>query len=643
MDVINKINKAKNIWQILPELTVDELEEVITLSADSYYNSDTPLISDDIYDILVEKLTQLKPNSKILKIPGAGSHVKGKKVKLPVWMGSMDKIKSDDKLIDKWTKRYQGPYVISDKLDGISCLLTLNNGEINLYTRGDGTYGQQITHLAVLVNMSIDNLLQRKFDKPVLIRGELIMDKTKFKKYKEEKSNARNMVAGIVNSKKDSVNNKQARDVDFIAYELIEPPTKPSKQLKMLEKWGLNVVYYDIYHDIDLNILDSILQKRKKKSVYEIDGIIVTDDAEHVRNISGNPPYSFAYKGLTQTANVKVLGVEWNPSKDGFLVPRIRFEKVRLSQADLEYTTGFHAKFIVKNRIGPGAIITVIRSGDVIPYIMNVVKPADNPSMPKGYDYVWDKNKVNIILKNADENETVIVRRLTKFLKVIGVSDISEGIVRRLVSEGYNSIFKIIILGPDDLLELDGFQETLAYKLHHNLISALENLDILTLMVASNVFGRGFGEKKLKKILETYPNIVHQFDKNKYGYWKQEIMQLDGFDEISTDHFLLALPKFQSFYQKMIKLVDIKPYEKKSTKNGLFNGQIVVFTGFRNKEWEKFIENEGGKVTGSVSKNTTLLVFNDGEESSAKYQRAKKLEIKTMSKSDFAKKYRINV
>lgn len=638
MDTINKINKAKIIWQILPELSADELEKAIQVASDSYYNKGVTLISDEIFDILVEKLKQLKPLSKIFKITGAP--IKGKKVKLPYWMGSMDKIKSDEKMIDNWVNKYKGPYVVSDKLDGISCLLTMNNQKINLYTRGDGEYGQDITHLLSMVNMSIDGLYELSNNK-IAIRGELIMTKENFEKYAEIMSNARNMVAGIVNSKKDSVNEDHAVDVDFIAYEVIVPWTKSSEQMKMLKKWKLNVVYYDIYEDISLDILDNILQKRKKKSIYEIDGIIVTDDHKHTRNLSGNPAYSFAYKGLTQTANVKVLKVIWKPSKDGVLVPRIQFEKVRLSQADLNYTTGFHAKYIVDNSIGPGAEITIVRSGDVIPYIMDIVKPAKKPSLPEKYEYHWDKNHVNIVLINADEDETVIIQRLTKFVKQIGVENLSEGIIARLVKAGYDSIPKIMSLTVDDFLSLEGFKETLANKLYLNLSNALNQLNLLTLMSASNVFGRGFGDKKIKKILDNYPGIVTEYSKKTHKQWKENLLNIEGFDTISVDHFLEALPDFQKFYQVISKIIVVQPYIKKVKKSGLFSGRTVVFTGFRNKDWQDFIEKEGGKVTGSVTKNTTLLVYNDGEETSAKYIKAQKIGVKTIPKTVFAQKYHI--
>lgn len=636
MDIIKKINKATHIWQVLSDLDAKDLENVIQISAEKYYNSNVSLISDDTYDILIKRLTQIKPNSPVLRQIGAPA--KGKKIELPYWMGSMDKIKSDENLIIKWTNNYDGPYIISDKLDGISCLLTINNDEISLYTRGDGKYGQNISHLINLIKISNDNF--QKIPNKTVVRGELIMTKNNFQKYADLMSNARNMVAGIVNSKEKSINKNHAKNVIFVAYELIKPANKPDDQMKLLKNWNLNVVYFDIYDYVDLNILDDILKKRKKKSKYEIDGIVITDNNKHARNISGNPSYSFAYKGMTGTSDVKVIEILWKPSKNGILVPRIHFEKIRLSQADLEYATGFNARFIVDNNIGPGAIITIIRSGDVIPYVLNVIKPVKKPSLPDNLDYVWDKTGVNIILENVDDNEIVIIQRITNFMKYIGAENISEGIVTKLVVAGYDDIFKIVTLTIDDFLSLPGFKETLANKLYNNLEYALDNLDILTLMAASNIFGRGFGKRKLKKILDVYPNIVSQYSSKTHQKWANNLLGLDGFDTITVDHFLKSLPDFQYFYKKISKILKIEPHSNQ-IKGGLFYNDTVVFTGFRNKIWEKFIENEGGKISSSVSKNTTLLIYNDGEEASIKYQTALKNGTKVMAKSKFAKKYKL--
>ena len=632
MDFIKQIQKGK-LWMLLPKLTVTELEDIITKSSDAYYNTSSALITDEQFDILSERLHDLNPASTLFK--NTGAEIKGKKVKLPYWMGSMNKIKSDSKTFSKWHEKYKGPYAISDKLDGVSCLLVSKKSKINLYTRGDGEYGQDITHLLNLVNVNIDDI-----ESDIVIRGELIMSKKNFEKYSDIMTNARNMVSGIVNSKAASVNKQHAKNTDFVAYEIIEPVYKSSKQFEILESIGMNVVDNDIYEEIDLEILDGILQKRKKKSIYEIDGIIVTNNVKCNRNITGNPYYSFAYKGLTPVANVKVIEVIWNPSKDGYLIPRIHYEKVKLSQVDMEYATGFNAKFIVDNNIGKGAIIKIIRSGDVIPYVMAVIRPAKNPGLPQ-VAYTWNDTKVNIIVDDIDNNKQVLIRRLTKFLTDIEIENVSEGTVAKIVNGGYENILDIIAMDIDDLLELDGFQNTLATKIYNNMQDKLNNVPILKLMTASNCFGRGFGERKIKPVLMIYPKIYLEYDKKNKKSWTKSLLEINGFDQISVDKFLDGLPDFQDFYKKYIKLYSVSEFKSVQKKKGRFIGMNIVFTGFRQKDWQTIIENEGGKVSGGVSGNTTMLVYADGEELSSKYKKAVELKKEIISKSDFQIKYKL--
>ncbi|RYX82389.1 hypothetical protein EON73_04330, partial [bacterium] len=340
----------------------------------------------------------------------------------------------------------------------------------------------------------------------------------------------------------------------------------------------------DLYSSLDFDILDKVLKTRKKKSMYDIDGLVITCNKKHSRNTSGNPSYSFAYKGMTQTADVKVIDVIWKPSKDGILVPRIHFEKVRLSQADLEYATGFNARFIQDNKIGPGAIITVIRSGDVIPYVLGVVKPSKQPLLPTTFEYKWDKNNVNIFIDDAHKNETVVTSRITKFLREIGVEFISDGIVAKLVGADYNTIFKIIKMTKKDFLNIEGFQDKLATKIYTNLHEKINNIDMLKLMNASNIFGKGFGERKLKKILNVYPNIVQNYSSKNKANWFEKLIDIEGFDTITVTLFLDCLPDFIIFYTKISKQLIIKPYKNSANVQGKFMNQFIVFTGFRDKE-----------------------------------------------------------
>ncbi|HLX54900.1 MAG TPA: BRCT domain-containing protein, partial [Aquella sp.] len=314
------------------------------------------------------------------------------------------------------------------------------------------------------------------------------------------------------------------------------------------------------------------------------------------------------------------------------MFPRIHYEPVKLSGATLSYASGFNAKFIVTNSIGPGAKIKVVRSGDTIPDVMEIIKPAKKPSLPD-VNYKWDKTNVNIILTNASENKTVIIQRLTKFLRDIGVENMSEGIVTKLVNNDYDTIPKVMKLTVDDLLELEGFQRTLAEKLIHNLSEKISELTILKLMVASNCFGRGFGERKIRKILDVYPKIVSEYDVADHDAWLKKIIEIDGFNTVTAKHFLSHLPDFQKFYLVIKKIKPVTAKHIVSTKSeGLFKDEVVVFTGFRSVPWQKFVEEEGGRISTSVSGNTTLLVYADGEETSAKYIKAKQLGIQLMSK-----------
>jgi NAD-dependent DNA ligase len=641
MDIIDKLNESNKITKIIFSLTEDELENVIKIAADAYYNTEKSLISDEIFDLLVDRLKQINPQNPVLTKTGAP--VKGKKVKLPFWMGSMNKYK-EEKQLESWEKKYTGPYVISDKLDGISCLVYITkDNKISLFTRGNGQLGQDISHLLDFIQINLGNIPKNKYP-TIAVRGELIMSKENFEPFAKKIPNARNMVAGIVNTKPENLNEEQAALVEFIPYELITPTGKKSKQLKTMESWKFNVVNYKIVNEISIDFLDKFLKRRKNKSLYEIDGIIIDDDNLHDRNTSGNPDYGFAYKGSTPTEDTTVTDITWNASKDGVLVPTIHFESIFLSGATLSKTTGFCAKYVVENNIGPGAVIKMVRSGEVIPYILEIVKPAKKPALPdpKKGKYEWDKNEVNIVLIDKDNNDQVKIKRLTKFMKVLGVENISEGIVKRFVENGFDTIFKIVVLEKSDLLSMEGFQDKLATKLIDNLKTKLEKVNILKLMVASNIFAHGFGERKLKKILDEYPDIISLYKESNRSIWEKKLIAIDGLNIITVKQFLDPLPEFIKFHNDISNIINVKSHKKPVVSEfGLMRGEVVVFTGFRNEEWKNWIIEQGGRVAGSVSGKTTLLVHEDSESGTVKLNTAKEKGIKIMSKTEFGNKYNL--
>ena len=183
--------------------------------------------------------------------------------------------------------------MISDKLDGSSGLYVRNeDGTINLYTRGNGVVGQDVSYLQDYIDLPKLNKFKNK---RCIVRGEFILKKKTWKKYEKEFSNSRNLVSGLINSKHIK-NSEYLKDIDFVAYELIEPELPPKKQFNLLTIYGFNTVFHKYYKTFTKDKLSEILINRRENSNYEIDGIIITDNKIHTREKDKNPKHSFAFK-----------------------------------------------------------------------------------------------------------------------------------------------------------------------------------------------------------------------------------------------------------------------------------------------------------------------------------------------------------
>ena len=158
-----------------------------------------------------------------------------------------------------------------------------------------------------------------------------------------------------------------------------------------------------------------------------------------------NPAHAFAFKMVLtdQVAEAKIVDVLWSPSKDGYLKPRIRIEPIELGGVTIEYATAFNAAFVVEKKLNLGAMVKIIRSGDVIPYIQEVIEPAEEAKMPDE-KYYWNSTHVDIILEDKDQNDEVLEKNITMFFQTLKVKQLSEGTVRKLMKGGYRSICKIL-------------------------------------------------------------------------------------------------------------------------------------------------------------------------------------------------------
>jgi len=629
----------KNGISVLHDLSEKTLSDMISLANEAYRNQ-KPIINDNQFDILEDFVREKFPDNKVIKLIGAPIPVGKNKSTLPYEMWSMDKIKPDTKALDNWKAKFSGPYVLSCKLDGVSGLYT-TEGEIpKLYTRGDGKVGQDVSHFIPYLQLPS----KKNGEDGFVIRGEFIIPKMVFEnKFKTSFANPRNLVSGIINQK--TVDEK-IKDVHFVAYEVIVPTMKQSEQFEFLKKLDINVVMHEIIGSQELtnDFLSQTLVDWRKNYVYEIDGVIVTDDKIYPRK-SGNPEHAFAFKMVLsdQFAEAKVVDVIWSASKDGYLKPRVQIEPIKLGGVTIEYATGFNGAFIKDNKIGIGAVIEIIRSGDVIPYIRKVVVAADEPKMPN-VPYKWNDTHVDIMLEDIKGDETVKEKNITGFFRGIGVEGLSSGNVSRIINAGYDSVGKILHMSVDDLKSVEGFQEKTAKKIHDGIKEKLAQASLVTIMASSNIFGRGFNDKKIELIIDAYPDVFNPqiSDAEKI----KKISEIKGMALKTAEAFVSKLDDFEDFLMEtdlFYKLIEFEKQNKDAKteidiSNPLYEKKIVM-TGFRDDELEKKLKKMGVKNSTSVSKNTDMVIAKDKNDESSKILEAKKLGIQVLSLDEFKNLY----
>lgn len=633
LDLANDFKK--NGISVLENLNENQLSSIIREANKAYYNQ-IPFLTDNEYDIIKEYIETKFPSNKTIQEIGAV--VERNKVKLPFEMASMDKIKPDTGALDKWLNKFNGPYVLSCKLDGVSGLYSTLGNIPKLYTRGDGKYGQDVSHLIPYLRLPKT--------KNIAIRGEFIILKSVFdEKYKMKFANPRNMVSGIVNHKTIS---DVVKDLHFVAYELIDPVMKPSEQMDFIGTLDVERVLYKIIGSgLTNDLLSDILVKWRKDYIYEIDGIIVTDDKIYERK-SGNPEHAFAFKMVLsdQVAEAKVVDVLWSPSKDGYLKPRVQIEPIQLGGVKIEFATGNNAAFIENNKIGVGAIIELIRSGDVIPKIVKVNVPAENPKMPS-VPYKWNETHVDVLIEDVGLDEVVLEKNITGFFKGIGVEGLGSGNVARIIQAGYDSVPTILKMSVENFLEVEGFKIKTAQKIHDGIKQKINEASLVTLMSSSNLFGRGFSEKKIELIMESYPDIL--LSKESDSAKISKIASIKGMATKSAEAFVEKIPDFVEFMKEAGLMEKLKGEGKEKEKekhlvdesNPLF-GKTIVVTGFRGPMYEEiqgFAKKVGAKFGSSVSKNTFLVVVKDLDEDTGKANEAKKLGIPIITSEEFKNKY----
>jgi len=631
-DIIKALNK-EDPYTFISTMTIDNLEKAILYASDMYYN-DEPVISDAIFDMMRDFLNLKAPKSKVLKQIGAP--VKSKdKVALPYHLGSMDKIKPPSNKLKNWLKQYNPPYIATDKLDGVSALIVYKDNMIKMYTRGTATHGQDITPLLRYMKdiPSYENVMnylkKHKMGNMIAMRGELIISKTKFEKnWASTMKNARNAVAGLANSK--HINPELARDTSLVLYQVIDPVYKITDQLKIIEELGFKMVHSRVFEKLSFKLLSKYLIRRRTNSKYVIDGIIITNDMVHDINIEGNPEFAWAFKDALDDmkAESKIIDIEWNQSKDGNIIPTIIIEPVDIGGVTIKRITGNNARYIKDNKLGIGAEVEVIRSNDVIPKIERVIRGVE-PELPEGE---WDDNMVHI--KTDDITDDVEIKNIYYFFSTLNTMGLGEKIVEKLYNAGYDTILKIIQLKQTDISIIEGFKEKSAENIVTNIRKSLTNIPLAILMKASNKLGRGMGEERAKDVLLHMPNIMTEYKQMTEDMFVNKLKQINGWEEKTSRMFAKNFKHFIDFYNSIKNYVTIETTSKKT--GDKFKDMKIVMSGFRDKDLEKYIEDNGGIIQSGVSKNTTILIIKDESvRDTSKALKAKELGVEVMTKDEF--------
>lgn len=609
--------------KIVDKINNEKMVKILKYASEMYYNQES-ILSDDTYDFLESVLRKRDPKNPYFQKIGAPVREDVVKVELPYWMGSLDKIYPDTREFINWFEKNKGPYFITQKLDGASGLICYSeSGDIKIYTRGDGRVGQDISFLKDFMKIP-------KIKEDLCVRGEFIMRKDTFQKYKDRYPKARTAVNSVINSKKpgrEIINN-----IDFVVYELVEEEgLRWSQQFSILEGFGFQLPDYLVSKKITEEELRKIYFDWKQDADYEIDGLVISKDVEYLRSTSGNPKYSTAFKINLEGKKTTVENVLWEVSKHGIIKPRVKFHPVILDGDVVNYATAFNAKFVEENNLGQGTVIKIVKSGDVIPYILSIEKSttAQFPDMK----YRWNETHVDIILENLEDSEDYKIKRLLHFFQVMKIPNISIGIVTKMYENGYDTPEKVCKMTIEDFISLPGVRDKSAEKFHTSIHYIIDQpIALERIMASSLAFENGFGEKRLKAIVEEYPNFMKDYSK----ITVKKICDIEGFSDKTAQAFVENIPEFLRF-MKIMNFLKIKKASKSS--EGIYSGKTIVFSGFRDSGLKERIESQGGKVSESVSKNTSFLIIKDDnpDNMKGKAKKANDLGVRIVTKAQFLK------
>ena len=625
-------------------MDIEKLEQDIKHYAELYYNG-TPAITDAQFDGLVDQLRKVKPNSEILTT-GWGFEVKGNKVRHKyTHIGSLDKCKTYQEIPDMF--KLNDMVYVSPKLDGLSAVAYYKQGKlVKGITRGNGEYGKDITNK--LIKIIGSEIQDKSFTGAV--RGELIISKENWiqlkNKYGEDMISPRNYAAGIIN--RDDIN-EDLQYIDLVVYKVVgcESCSLDNRQ-KVLEWLSQNFKRY--IPNMQLFIMQNWDSETSIKTFevfkqlgYELDGLVLTLENIQYNSNNGINYTEVAYKFPSETTTTTVKEVKWTLSRLQRYIPVVEIEPVELSGAKIERATGNNAKMIQDLGIDVGAEISICRSGEVIPKILEVLSPVDaqlptycpicNQSLSwNGVDLVCNnKNCPNIKLSDLEqwcetigETDGLQWTIMNQYLDMYGIHSIEELYLRRgYVEQDLNTRQ----LSITDLKIKEFFK-----KLYEDEVS------LYKLLMALNI--PRLGDKTCKELSKhtvlcqkLFEYVINNSNDPK-EFTELHLNLLQIVKDATTDSILNNLDKVMNAKYILIGdavRVNFSESQSKQTKYIAVTGSLETM---KRKDFEKYVEQFGYELTGTLSKCEYLITNNPNSESS-KNKQAQKYNVPIVTEQQF--------
>lgn len=648
-DTIKQINQTSNeneILTLIKKLTNIEISNLLIVFEYSYSIKGVSLINDFSFDIIKDKFSNEKLDIFLTKLQEF-NNIKNylEPITLPYYMPSLKKYYDINLNILKTISVSQiYKLIIAPKLDGISCLLVIKDGKIDLYTKGNGEKGRCITYLLKYINLKIDHLKKTN----IVLRGELIIEKSKAD-LMPTKKHLRSIVAGLINRDFSKLKEKDYslyKHIDAVFYYSIIPENITLiEQLKFIKEQNLKYTplkILNIEKSLNLNrILREIYLKMKEEYKYDIDGIVLSGE-KTIMDFTDKKTLDnmmFAYKLNTIFSITKVKDIIWELSKDLRYIPKIILETVILDNREINKVSGNNANFIISNQIGIGSEVQIRISGDVIPIIDSVIKKSDNIPLPDNYS--WDKLKTHFI-SNSDNLDS-LSKRIELFYIIFKINDIRTQKIKKVIKFFNEKKIKIqnifdYIKTLKEWFSKNSREQILGQKYDISLANSIKTfsekeIEITKILIATNKF-KDFNEQRLNQVFSSYPKLYDIIqDRNLYEIITPKILnEIKGISDITSNNFINGLTYFKEEFDNFNNTFKID-YSKKKT--SFF---CVMFSGIDNAKKNNLIERFGHKFTEATSMTiANLLVVKSKFDKTTKVINAEKKNIPIMDIPEFEK------